>query len=33
MLLVTHIILGGLVGAVYELLDEYDLPFPAGSGT
>jgi hypothetical protein len=33
MLMVTHIILGGLVGAVYELLDEYDLPFPATSGT
>jgi len=31
MLLVTHLILGGLVGAVYELLDEYDLPFPAAS--
>jgi hypothetical protein len=33
MLLVTHIILGGLVGVVYELLDEYDLAFPAGSAT
>jgi hypothetical protein len=30
MLLVTHVLLGGLVGAVYELLDEYDLPFPRG---
>ena len=33
MLMVTHIMLGGLVGAVYELLDEYDLPFPAATGT
>jgi len=28
LLLLTHMILGGLVGVVYELLDEYDLPFP-----
>ena len=28
LLLLTHMILGGLVGVVYELLDKYDLPFP-----
>ena len=27
LLLLTHVILGGLVGVVYELLDHYDLPF------
>jgi hypothetical protein len=31
MLLATHMILGGLVGVIYELLDRYDLPFPAMS--
>jgi len=31
MLLMTHMVLGGFVGAVYELLDKYDLPFPAVS--
>ncbi|MDF1500352.1 MAG: hypothetical protein P1P76_07785 [Anaerolineales bacterium] len=29
LLLLTHMILGGLVGVVYELLDKYDLPYPA----
>jgi hypothetical protein len=28
LLLLTHMILGGLVGVDYELLDNYDLPFP-----
>ncbi|HET7009456.1 MAG TPA: hypothetical protein VFI11_01670 [Anaerolineales bacterium] len=32
-LLLIHLILGGLVGVVYELLDAYDLPFPAASET
>jgi len=27
LLLLAHMILGGLVGVVYELLDSYDLPF------
>jgi uncharacterized membrane protein YagU involved in acid resistance len=31
MLLLTHMILGGLVGVIYELLDKYDLPFPVVS--
>jgi hypothetical protein len=31
MLLLTHMILGAFVGVVYELLDKYDLPFPATS--
>lgn len=29
MLLLTHMVLGGTVGVIYELLDKYDLPFPA----
>ncbi len=31
LLLVTHMILGGLVGVVYELLDKYDIPFPVSN--
>ncbi len=31
MLLLTHLVLGAFVGVVYELLDRYDLPFPAAS--
>lgn len=31
LLLLTHMVLGGFVGIVYELLDQYDLPFPAAS--
>lgn len=27
MLLAVHLVLGGFVGVVYELLDQYDLPF------
>lgn len=28
MLLLTHVLFGGLVGVLYELFDNYDLPFP-----
>lgn len=30
--LASHMILGALVGFVYEMLDSYDVPFPAGVG-
>jgi hypothetical protein len=31
LLMVTHMMLGGLVGVAYELLDQYDLPFPVSN--
>ncbi|TFH66706.1 MAG: hypothetical protein E4G90_02155 [Gemmatimonadales bacterium] len=31
LLLLTHMMLGGLVGVAYELLDQYDLPFPVSN--
>jgi hypothetical protein len=31
LLMLTHMMLGGLVGVAYELLDQYDLPFPVSN--